>query len=134
MKLLVLAYVVLLLGCDRSDPEVEFAATRLSDAEWQTWSGAGVESAHRHITIRRAIQTPPCRHLEPELIRTGSDLTLRVSAESVGPPCPARDTLWGYMAMIQNLEAGTYDLTVLHTSTADAVGHEVVLRHQVVVE
>lgn len=125
--------LLLLAGC-ASEPEVELAATRLNEAEWRSWSRPGVESAHRHITIRRAIRTPACRHLDAQVVRTGRELTLRVAATPVDPPCAASDTLWGYMAVIQNLDPGQYRLSVLHSFPSDAMRPETVLRHQVIVE
>ena len=131
-----LAICLLLLGaCTAPEAEVEFVATRLSREEWEAWSRPGVESAHRHVTVRRTFATSSwCRHLDADLARTGRELTLRVSADAVDEDCPAGAGLWGYMALIGNLEPGRYTLTVIHTHLADRIPPERVLQHEVVVE
>ena len=126
---------LLLTACTAGEPEVEFVATPLTEAEWRSWSRPGVESAHRHITVRRTMNTPSwCRHLDAEVVRTGRELVLRITSTESDGPCPPGEGLWGYMAQIQNLDAGRYRLEVIHTYAADKKPPELVLRHQVVVE
>ena len=131
-----LAICVLLLGaCTAPQAEVEFVATRLSQEEWQAWSRPGVESAHRHVTVRRTFETPSwCRHLDADLARTGRELVLRVTSAVAEGDCPPGGGLWGYMALIGNLEPGAYSLSVIHTHLDDRKPPERVLQHQVVVE
>ena len=125
----------LLVACTSAEPEVEFAATPLSPAEWESWSHAGVRSAHHEITVRRTMRTPDwCRHLDASSVLTGSDLVLRVSATEGEGPCPPGEGLWGYMAVVRNLRSGRYNLRVVHTDAAGGTRPEVVLRHQVLVE
>lgn len=127
--------LVLAASCARSEPEVEFVATALTEAEWESWSRAGIKSAHHEITVRRTMRTPSwCRHLDATVLRTTSELVLRITSEETDDPCPAGEGLWGYMALIRNLDPGRYQLRVVHTYADDRRPSEVVLRHQVVVE
>lgn len=125
----------LLAACTSAEPEVEFVATPLSPVEWESWSHAGVRSAHHEITVRRTIRTPTwCRELDASSVLTGSDLVLRVAATEDEGPCPPGEGLWGYMAVVRNLRSGRYNLRVVHTDAAGGKRPEVVLRHQVLVE
>lgn len=127
--------IALAPACDERAPEVEFAATALTPAEWDTWEQAGIKSAHHEITVRRTMRTPSwCRHLDATGVRSGNELTLRVMATKVEEECPPGEGLWGYLAVIKDLPSGRYDLRVVHTYATPGRSAETVLRHPVLVE
>jgi hypothetical protein len=131
------ALALLVVSCTASEPEVEFIATPLSVDEWNTWSHAGVQSAHREITVRRTIRTPSaCRTLDADVAQVGHEITLRIVARKAKEDgcSSAGEGLFGYMAVLRGLRPGRYDLRVVHVFANPDRPAEVALRHSVLVE
>ena len=127
---------LLLLGACAEQPlEVEFAETPLTAGEMAGWSAAGVRSAHHEISVRRTIVTPSwCRDFEADVVRTASDVTLRIHALETQEDCPPGEGMWGYLAEIRGLKRGRYNLRVVHTFVDRQRPSELVLTHPIVVE
>lgn len=105
-----------LAACTERSLAVEFAETPITPAEVDSWTAVTVRSAHHEVLVRRTMTTPSwCRDLEADVVQTGSDVTLRVSAMESDDACPAGEGLWGYLAEIRGLRPGRYNLRVVHT-------------------
>ena len=129
------ACLLLAASCSDWALEVEFAETPLTAGDAGAWAQPMVQSANGEITVRRTMVTPSaCRELDAELVRTGSDLTLRVTSREAGTGCPAGEGRWGSVAEIHGLRRGSYNLQVVHTYADPRRPSEVVLRQPIFVE
>lgn len=103
-------------ACTERSLEVEFAETPITPAEVDNGTAVTVRSAHHEVLVRRTTEMPSwCRDLEADVVQTGSDVTLRVSAGESDDACPPGDGLWGYLTEIRGLRPGRYNLRVVHT-------------------
>lgn len=114
---------------------IEIEARPLTAEEARGQSIAAVESGHHEIRVRRTIAVPDaCRTLAGAVVRTGSELSLRVTARPDDRPrCVPAPSYLTYTATIQGLRAGRYNLRVIHTYTSERRASEVVLEHPIVV-
>lgn len=124
-----------LAACTERSLEVEFAETPITRAEVDSWTAVTVRSAHHEVLVRRTMETASwCRDLEADVVQTGSDVTLRVSAMKSHDACPAGQGLWGYLAEIRGLRPGRYNLRAVHTFADPARPSAVSLTQAVVVD
>ncbi|HYJ79051.1 MAG TPA: hypothetical protein VEW03_05595 [Longimicrobiaceae bacterium] len=76
---------------------------------------AAVESGRHSIRVRRTIRLPdPCRTLSGDVRETGAKLTLQVVAEPDGRRCRRAEAYLAYVARVDDLAPGRYDLRVVH--------------------
>lgn len=81
---------------------------------------SAVESGPHRIRVRRTIRLPDsCRRLSGDVQGTGADLTLQVVAEPDGRRCPRAEAYLAYVALVDDLPPGRYDLRVVHAYPAE---------------
>ena len=131
MRHAVMLLTGILLGC--SDPmdavSLDFRADPLRSEDLSEWSVVRLESGHHRVIVRRAADASgSCDDLRADLLRTGHELTLRVSDSARGgiegkaQPC-------GYTAVINQIPSGRYRLRIVHSGPTSRSGAPVVMDH-----
>lgn len=102
---------------------VHLEARRISREAARGEAVAAVESGPHSIRVRRTIRLPdPCRRLSGDVHGTGAELTLQVVAEPDGRRCPRAEAYLAYVALVDDLPPGRYDLRVVHAFPAERDG------------
>lgn len=76
----------------------------------------------RSINVQGAFQTGnPCYNISAAATRSGSTVTMKISAVSNGRICIQMVQTWTYTSQLTNLSAGTYRLRVINPDNAVAL-------------
>lgn len=104
------------------------------DPATREWSVVAREGGRHEVTVRKAFDSVhPCPELHAQVLRVGTQITLRVTAREGGDDCASPGSPAGYEAVMDGLRTGHYDLRVVHVDDAPGQSAREVFRHALVV-
>jgi hypothetical protein len=107
--------VALWAGCGFLTDVEKLESFQFEELEGMTTDTVEVNGVPGAIFVLGQINTPTrCYALRGELEEKDRSLTLRVSARSTATTCAA-DGAFRYQAVLRPLEAGTYDVRIIHS-------------------